>query len=476
MVIAMKKFFLLVVLCALGTTAQARNVDLATVPERATVQLTIYNAEDLTLVRETRRISFKKGTNPLQFSWANTLIDPTSVELRFLDHRSELEVLETTYPHDKSHMLYWQVQSEMDGEARIEINYFTAGISWTADYVALADAGEEHLHLSSFVRIANHSGEAYENAQVRLVVGVINLVEKVAHLAQGRTPIMPQETARYKMRAAKQAMMLEEMAAPAPMVAMDMMAGSAEMEAPKEIAKESLSEYFIYTIDGTETIPHGWAKRLRSFEADNVPVRVQYRYRPQEYGAQPVRLYLLRNDSESGLGLTPLPDGMIRIFRDNGRDGLRYVGEQTLKYVPIGDKIEINLGQDPEVIFELIPRQVWRDEIWLRVSGPELYRKVDGGVKIDVKSSVAGWDEHTLYSQRIRNYSAKAIEIEVRRSYDGDVQWRSSHPAVLHDYRTVEFTATVEAGASVDVYHEVTRREGYNQKKNNVELLSGKVN
>ena len=54
----------------------ARNVDLSTVPKRDSVQLTIYNSEDLTLVRETRTVTFKKGANPLQFSWANTLIDP----------------------------------------------------------------------------------------------------------------------------------------------------------------------------------------------------------------------------------------------------------------------------------------------------------------------------------------------------------------------------------------------------------------
>ena len=37
-------------------------------PKRDTVQLTIYNSEDLTLVRETRTVTFKKGVNPLQFS------------------------------------------------------------------------------------------------------------------------------------------------------------------------------------------------------------------------------------------------------------------------------------------------------------------------------------------------------------------------------------------------------------------------
>jgi hypothetical protein len=81
--------------------ALARNVDLSTVPARDNVQLTIYNAEDLTLVRETRRVTFNKGVSPLQFSWANTLIDPTSVTLRFPKQAAKLEVLDTTYPLDK---------------------------------------------------------------------------------------------------------------------------------------------------------------------------------------------------------------------------------------------------------------------------------------------------------------------------------------------------------------------------------------
>ena len=63
--------------CMPAGQAVARNVDLSTVPQRDTVQLTIYNSEDLTLVRETRTVTFKKGLNPLQFSWANTLIDPS---------------------------------------------------------------------------------------------------------------------------------------------------------------------------------------------------------------------------------------------------------------------------------------------------------------------------------------------------------------------------------------------------------------
>jgi hypothetical protein len=38
-------------------------------------------------------------------------------------------------------MLYWNVQSDFDGEATIEITYFTSGITWSADYLAIADQG-----------------------------------------------------------------------------------------------------------------------------------------------------------------------------------------------------------------------------------------------------------------------------------------------------------------------------------------------
>ena len=172
------------VLPAFSARMPAENVDLSTVPKRDSVQLTIYNSEDITLVRETRVVTFKKGINPLQFSWANTLIDPSSVELRFLSSADKLDVEDTTFPHDKPQMLYWNVRSEIDGEATIQITYFTSGITWSSDYVAVADKDEGKLDIDGFVRVTNNSGEEYENAQIRLVVGTINLVEKIAQLAK----------------------------------------------------------------------------------------------------------------------------------------------------------------------------------------------------------------------------------------------------------------------------------------------------
>ncbi len=422
-------------------------------------------------MRETRTVTFKKGVNPLQFSWANTLIDPTSVELKFLTSADKLDVLDTTYPHDKPQQLFWNVQSEIDGEATIQITYFTSGITWSADYVLIADKDEKQLSFDGFVRVTNNSGEEYEDAQVRLVVGTINLVEKIAQLAQQAGKTVEQldrsEGERLKLAAAKAAMYFGDLAEKRQ---------SGEPNGPKQIIKEGLSEYFIYTIEGTETIQNGWSKRMRSLDAAAVPFKIQYRYRPQEYGEQLVRMYLLTNNKDSKLGSSPLPDGVFRVFRDNGRDGLSYLTQQSVKYIPIGDKIELNLGPDPEVIFEWIKLKTHRSEIWFQVNGVNLFHKLDEpGFRAEPNMTVVGWDDHEVYSQRVRNYTAKPIDLEIRRTLPGHIVFRSQLDPKLHDYQTVEYTTTVPPGKRADLLQEIIVHQGHNAKQNNVTLEAGDV-
>ena len=83
---------------------------------------------------------------------------------------------------------------------------------------------------------------------------------------------------------------------------------------------------------------------------------------------------------------------------------------------------------------------------------------------------MAGWDEHTRYVQRIRNDTAKPIEVEIRRSFDGHVVFRSALEPVLHDYRTVQYLAKVPAGATAKLSYEVLVRQGHNAQQNNVRL------
>ena len=186
-------------------------------------------------------------------------------------------------------------------------------------------------------------------------------------------------------------------------------------------------------------------------------------------GDRLVRMYLLTNDKESKLGKTPLPDGMVRVFRHNGREGLSFLVAQQIKYVPIGDKIELNLGADLEVIFELVKLRAWRDNLWMQVQGADVFRRADEpGVQIEVNSTVAGWDDHTLYDQRIRNYTNKPVDVEVRRTFPGHIVFRSGLGAQNHDFQTVQYTAMVKAGQKSDLLYEVLQHQGRNAKQNNV--------
>ncbi len=458
------------------TLAGSGNIDLSTIPPRDSVQLTIYNSEDLTLVRETRTLAFKQGLNPMQFSWAGTLIDPTSVDLRFLTHGDELELVDTTFPHDRPQTLYWTVRSARDGDVTIEVTYFTSGISWSADYICIADPEETALSFDGYVRIINNSGEDYPGASVRMVVGTINLVEEIRDLA--RRGLLRDDGLRTLVD--QPGSVLDKLAENARPHARDALrermsglgylsGGGGDFE-EKEIEKAGLSEYFIYTVPGTETIANGWSKRMRLFTGREVPLRIQYRYRPQEYGDELVCMFLLRNDTASKLGETPLPDGTLRLYRDNGRDGLSMLVEQWNKYVPIGQEIELNLGPDPEVIHELIPIATSRDNFWFQRAGASVYFNPQQGHRIEINDVLVGGDEHVRYVERLRNYRDKPIDVEIRRSFFGHVFFRSALSPKLHDFMTVQFSASVPAGEKRELAYELVTRWGHKADQESVTL------
>jgi hypothetical protein len=89
---------------------------------------------------------------------------------------------------------------------------------------------ERTMKLTAYVGVTNNSGEEYENATVRLVVGSIHLVEEIARLAGGQRDERMRE-AYGKMKSA-----------------------DAAENRKKDIVKEGLSEYYIYTVGGQETI------------------------------------------------------------------------------------------------------------------------------------------------------------------------------------------------------------------------------
>jgi hypothetical protein len=197
------------------------------------------------------------------------------VQLRFLTGAEKLEVLDTTFPHDKPQMLYWNVQSDFDGEATVEITYFTSGITWSADYVGVADKDEKQMSLAGFVRVSITRARNMKTPRCGWWSARSTWWRRSPELAQ--MPIarvnwedLPSEPASsgLKIAACSKTQFMRNRA--------DIADGGRfqdQQHEEKKIVKEGLSEYFIFSIEGTESIPDGWSKRMRSLEAGRCPVQ-----------------------------------------------------------------------------------------------------------------------------------------------------------------------------------------------------------
>ena len=98
-------------------------------------------------------------------------------------------------------------------------------------------------------------------------------------------------------------------------------------------------------------------------------------------------MYLLTNDKDRSSAPRRCPTASSASSATTAATAFLSSPRQSIKYIPIGDKIELNLGADPEVIFELVKLRVPRDNIWMQVNRADSFRRVDdGAVKVDVNS------------------------------------------------------------------------------------------
>ncbi len=437
----MKRGLILLIIVT-GISAAEAKVDLVTLPLRDTVQLTIYNSADMTLVRESRALTLKQGKNALQFSWANTLIDPTSLEMLPKADADKIDIAELVYPPRVQNLGLWNIESKLSGKVPVEITYLTSGLTWRAFYMGTLSQDEKAMRLQGYVRVTNNSGEDYENAQTRLIVGKVHILDQIAELARRQYPygrpgepvLVPEATgiSKYGMARARDAFEV---------------AGALGAK-PKEIKKEGLSEYFLYTIEGTETIPTGWSKRLISFDVEDVPVVNLYKYEEERYGQNVFRFLSFKNDKEHKLGETPIPGGMLKVYRTADDKGhLSYTGQSAFKYIPVDDDVELNLGPVANVVVE-----------------PTLMDYKTANYRLDRNRNISGWDEICTFKLEVKNTRDIAVKVEIQRNFDTPY-WTLTRSGEFGDFEqvdldTVKFTLQLKPRSQRQFTYIVTIYQG----------------
>ncbi len=450
-----KTFGLVAILAAMLAAPALAAVDLVTLPTREVTQLTIYNSDDITMDREHSLLTVKEGVNRIQFSWANTLIDPTSIEFRILDQQDKVDLVDTTFPAGRNDALQWNVKSQMAGKISVEIRYLTSGITWSADYVGIANEDETKLNVTGYVRVTNGSGEVYDNAQTRLVVGKINLVEKIADLARrpppGRWKDLPSDSRNLVVAgladAAKNGEELESSIRLG-------VAGKTWLEPKKQVIKQGLSEYFLFTIEGREDIKDKEPKRLVALKVADVPLECFYKLTDRTGGQGFTKFYRFKNvkllddqgkekklSAMENLGLSPLPNGTVRLFSEYKTKDLAYVGGTETKYVPIGDRVEVNVGPDKDITIHR--RQ--KDQKTSNVVVRQYKRRLDD--QFVLYYDLVDYDETLFFEEEIVSGKPVVAKTEVERQFDANVVlwgegeepkgWTSNEPGAYVDLHTV---------------------------------------
>jgi len=427
-------------------------IDLSTLPTRDTVQLTIYNSADLTLARESRALTLKQGENKLQFSWANTLIDPTSLAMLPKAQGDKIDILDLTFPPRVRNLGLWNINSEVSGKVPVEISYLTSGLTWRAFYMGTLTADEATMRLQGYVRVTNNSGEEYQNAQVRLIVGKVHILDEIAELARrqypyGRPgPVATMQPTQLARQAGIERDRLESLG---------YVAGRAGRGGgAKKIVKEGLSEYFLYTIEGTETIANAWSKRLPSFTADEVPVVNLYKYDELMYGMNVVRFLSFKNDEEHKLGETPIPGGMLKVYRNvDDAQHLSYAGQSDFKYIPVNEDVELNLGAVSDVVVEPVLMN-------MQTKNYEYNRRNN-------RYTITGWDEVNTYKITVKNTRALPIKVEIKRDF-GMPYWTLIQTGDYGEFEkvdqsSVKFTLELEPRSTKEFEYTVTKYQGTRQ-------------
>ena len=213
------------------------------------------------------------------------------------------------------------VDSASAGRRDARLSYLTNGLSWKADYVALFDEKAGKLDLQGWVTLTNTSGATFDDAELQLVAGTINLVrsqqeywqrEQYARQSRGRTV-------------------------------------QAGVEAGEGGGARSAADYYLYPMPERTTIAQNQTKQIGFLDSKGVAAKKAYQYRAWGFQSQdePTSADVVLkfvNSSSGGLG-AQLPSGILRVYMRDAAGEPKFVGESSIPHTPRGSDLAVKTGE-----------------------------------------------------------------------------------------------------------------------------------
>ncbi len=274
--------------------------------------------------------------------------------------------------------------SPSGGTYEIVLTYISWGFDWQANYVGTlgdnAGDGEFEMGLLSWLTLVNNNGQSFDNAQLLVIAGKLNVTSNYRALAaaprargvnlrcypigstSAGSPIsnsnFRDEISVTSMRR-RGAPMMQAMAAPSP-VGMDV----AEAEAAvMKAVEENLGDLKLYRVPERVNVSAKGMKQVAFLNQDAVKARYLYRApcsfavtregvsAPSFFATD--MLLVTKNEEERGLGMA-LPQGGLAVFEPSST-GTQLVADTNLRDYAEGQDVELLIGSSNQVFAQCVP-------------------------------------------------------------------------------------------------------------------------
>jgi hypothetical protein len=232
--------------------------------------------------------------------------------------------------------LDWVIQSPDRARFDAELSYVSGGMSWSADYNAVAPETGDTLDITGWVTLDNQSGKQFDNARIKLMAGDVSKIQ----------PGQPQ-----RVFASGGGVMGGIVSAP-------------------PVTERSFDDYHLYTLERPATIRDRETKQVEFLRASDIASTRVYVYDgaalDRNYGGNDLRFvreYGVRsnpkvwtmlefvNSEANHLGM-PLPAGRVRFYRRD-RDGqLEFIGENQISHTPKDERLRLYTGNAFDIVGE----------------------------------------------------------------------------------------------------------------------------
>ena len=236
--------------------------------------------------------------------------------------------------------LHWRIEALEAGPLDAELSYVTGGMTWEADYNAIAPETGDEVTLTGWITLENQSGRDFREANVRVMAGDVSKLRDEAFGvkysaggfggggAGGFEPIVTEQAFdEYHLYTLEQPVSLLDR----------------ETKQVEFLRAEHVEAKRLYVYDGVLIPEHqrhfNWHDLINdpSFATDfTTKVRVERE---------------IENIQDNGLGI-PLPKGRVRVYRqgDDGRP--EFIGEDDIDHTPRNETFRLFTGNAFDLVGE----------------------------------------------------------------------------------------------------------------------------